>query len=149
MSSIVDRQIRALRESVVELAEKGEPDAFDDVQELVTVGLMVYDALQSMCDCIDKEVAAGKRCYDVADARAVWQRFVGLHDILRSVSRTAAHAEGSGRKVEGVERLEQAVVEAGLIASVSPDRADAAAGRNSPTKTMAEVRGDLRRRMRA
>lgn len=138
MSTVIERQIEAFRESV---AEREKPSVPTDVGELVAVALMLYDALQGTCHRFDREIAAGERGYDPAAARAVWNDFVGLHDLLRAVSRIASRARREGQKLEETERLEQAVVESGLIASVSPERAGAAEGRNGPRRTMAEVRG--------
>lgn len=145
MSTVIDRQIDALRESVVEQ----EAGATFDVGDMVAIGLMLYDALQGQCRRADQEIAAGKRSYDLAAARVVWNDFVVLHDLLRAISRFTARAQGEGRTVEGMDRLERAIIECGLIASVSPDRADAAEGRNAPRKTMAEVRDEVRRRLGA
>lgn len=145
MSTLIDRQIDALRESVVEQ----EAGATFDVGDMVAIGLMLYDALQGQCRRADHEIAAGKRSYDLAAAREVWKEFVVLHDLLRAIARFAARARGESGTVEGMERLERAIIDCGLIASVSPDRADAVEGRNAPRKTMAEVRDEVRRRLGA
>jgi hypothetical protein len=144
--TVIERQIDAFRESVAEQERRSEPA---DVAGLVAVGLMMYDALQGLCHRFDREIAAGERRYELTAARAAWQEFVDLHELLRTVSRIASRAHREGQRFDGLDRLEQAVIECGLIASVPPDRADAAEGRNGPRKTMAEVRDELRRRMGA
>jgi hypothetical protein len=148
MSTVLQKQLDTYARSVSEL-DRAATRAARLTDDLIDVGLRLYESAQESVRRWHVDVARGAATYDPGEAGRFMNLYRTLDQAFDRIAVIAGEVATHGGDVTGLERLtrERAYLKAMLTAT--PEKAERAAEQVAAghLKPAAEVRGELRRRL--
>jgi hypothetical protein len=151
MTRVLDRQISAFRVDRPEGQQPARPDR-RAVESAIDVGVSLFESAKNEVRRWQQDVVDWDAPETIEKARAYDTLYRTLHESLQHLARdvVALEAAGPGSAPDNAERLRAALHELAGIVCFDLDRviaADRALRSGAPTRTTAEIRDGLRRRM--